>query len=277
MNDISQPDQAEEVDAEVVSPSVPAEVEEDNWKHVSEVIPKPIAQLDPYVALIERVVLDPSADISKLEKMLEMKERMDAQVSRRAFDQAIAAAKAKIPPIIRTGTVDYEIKGGGRTFFRHETLDGIAKVVDPILSEFGLSYRFRSEQKDGQVHVTCIVAHRDGHSEETTLQGAPDSSGSKNGYQAVGSAVTYLQRYTLKLALGLSAAKDDDAKAATAPTPISGEQFIKLRDLIGLIGIDEKVILDAERITALEELPQKRFDYVKGQLEVTAKKNGMTL
>ncbi|MEP5450516.1 ERF family protein, partial [Roseibium sp.] len=73
----------------------------------------------------------------------------------------------------------------------------------------------------GGVKVTCIIQHRAGHVEETTLMGGADQSGNKNGFQAIGSAVTYLQRYTLKAALGLSAEVDDDAQSAAdnAPAP----------------------------------------------------------
>jgi len=170
-------------------------------------------QGDAMVSMIERVVLNPDADLDKLERMLAMKERMDAQTARIAFANALAEARSEIPPIIKDATVDFT-SNKGRTHYRHETLAGIAKQIDPILSRHGLSYRFRTEQGQGGVRVTCIVQHAQGHSEETTLSGAPDQSGNKNGFQAVGSAVTYLQRYTLKAALGLSAEVDDDGQAA---------------------------------------------------------------
>lgn len=175
---------------------------------------------DPMVSMIERVVLNPDADLDKLERMLAMKERMDAQNARVQFARALSAARAEIPPILKDATVDFETKAG-RTTYRHETLAGIAKVIDPILSDHCLSYRFRTDQGQGGVKVTCIVTHGDGHFEETSLSGAPDGSGSKNSFQAVGSAVTYLQRYTLKAALGLSAELDDDGQGAA---PRSGQQ-----------------------------------------------------
>jgi hypothetical protein len=54
-----------------------------------------------------------------------------------------------------------------------------------------------------------------GHSEETTLRAIPDTSGSKNSIQAIGSTVTYLQRYTLLAAVGMAAAgMDNDGRAA---------------------------------------------------------------
>ncbi|MGB7241678.1 MAG: ERF family protein [Sulfitobacter sp.] len=176
--------------------------------------PETILPADPMINMIERIAMDPNSDLSKLERMLEMKERLEEKEARRAFDMAMAMAKSEIPPILKTGTVDYTNSKNERTFFKHETLDGIAAVVDPILSKHGLSYRYRSKQDSGQLYVTCVVAHRDGCSEETTLQGGPDAGAGKNNYQAIGSAATYLQRYTLKLALGLSAAKDDDGAEA---------------------------------------------------------------
>ena len=171
----------------------------------------PTLPVDPMVSMIERIALDPNADLGKLERMLAMKERMDAQNAKVAFAHALSAARAEMPPIVKDATVDFTSQKG-RTHYRHETLAGIAKTIDPILSQNGLSYRFRTDQADGRVVVTCIVSHRDGYSEETSLSGSPDQSGNKNNFQAVGSAVTYLQRYTLKAALGLSAEIDDDGR-----------------------------------------------------------------
>lgn len=168
---------------------------------------------DPMVSMIERIALDPNADLDKLERMLAMKERLDEQNAKVAFAHALSVARANMPPILKDATVDFTSQKG-RTHYKHETLAGIAKAIDPILSENGLSYRFRTNQNDGRVLVTCIVSHRDGYSEETSLSASPDQSGNKNNFQAVGSAVTYLQRYTLKAALGLSAEVDDDAQGA---------------------------------------------------------------
>jgi hypothetical protein len=57
-----------------------------------------------------------------------------------------------------------------------------------------------------------------GHSEEgAVLEGAPDTSGSKNSIQAVGSTVSYLERYTLLAATGLAAKDQDDDGRGGAP------------------------------------------------------------
>lgn len=64
--------------------------------------------------------------------------------------------------------------------------------------------------------ITCVISHRDSHGEENSLSAGADHSGEKNAIQAIGSTPTYLQRITLKVALGLAAAEDDDGKAAGA-------------------------------------------------------------
>lgn len=247
------------------------------------------APADPMVSMIERLVLNPDADLDKLERMLAMKERMDANNARISFARALSQARAEIPPIIKEATVDFTSQKG-RTHYQHETLAGIAKAIDPILARYGISYRFRTDQGNGGVRVTCIVQHSDGHAEETTLTGAPDQSGSKNGFQAVGSAVTYLQRYTLKAALGLSAEVDDDAQAATprrddpaprqeqrpaqndAPTPrqIADRLLVKINAAKG-----DKTALGAlweENKAAMSNLPDAEFQEVKAAFAKAAPK-----
>src|SRR6185295_16714658 len=119
--------------------------------------------------------------------------------------------------------------GGSRTNYKYEGFSDIAEHVDPILAKYGLSYRHRPKQDAKVLTITCILAHRDGHSEETSLFASNDESGNKNSIQSVGSTATYLQRYTLKLALGLAAAKDDDGRKAGSDEPtITEEQVANL-------------------------------------------------
>lgn len=170
----------------------------------------PITPLAMIQAAIER-----GAGIEVVERLMALQERVEASQGRKAFDNAVSAAKGEIPPIVKNRTVDFTSQKG-RTNYRHESLDEIARVVDPILNKHGLSYRFRANQSNARVTVTCILSHRDGYSEETTLEAGEDHSGNKNSIQAIGSAATYLQRYTLKLALGLASTPDDDGGATGA-------------------------------------------------------------
>ena len=125
------------------------------------------------------------------------------------------------------------------------------------------------------VRVTCIVSHQDGHTEETTLSAPADTSGAKNAHQAIGSAVTYLQRYTLKLALGLAAAKDDDAQAA-GPSPglISSDQHEELLRLADEVEADKARFCTWLGVPSFAEIPAHKFQMAKAALLKKAKGNG---
>lgn len=180
----------------------------------SAVIPMPDATPMQVLAMAVQKGLSPET----LNQMMGLQERWEANQARKAFDAAMAEARAEIKPIVKRREVDFT-SNRGRTNYKYEDLAQIAEEIDPILARHGLSYRHRSKQDGKQLAVTCIVAHRDGHSEETTLAADNDESGNKNSIQAIGSAATYLQRYTLKLALGLSAAKDDDGRGGVDNPP----------------------------------------------------------
>jgi hypothetical protein len=210
------------------------------------------------------------AGVEVIEKLMALRDRQEATMARRAFDEALAAAKAEIPVIAKNRVVDFT-SSRGRTHYAHEDLGEIARTVDPILGKYGLSYRFRVKTEQGQVHVTCIVAHRDGHFEETTLSAGHDQSGNKNSIQAVGSTITYLQRYTLKAALGLAASADDDGqshdKPQTAPECISEEQLQTIRRLIEETDTDIEKFCELGEIDALPDMLAKDFDNAVRLLE----------
>ena len=198
-------------------------------------VPAPITPM----GMIDRAV-SAGASVETLEKLLALQERWEANEGRKAFDHAIAAAKAEMPAIVKNQTANR----GNAGSYKYEDLAQIAAQIDPVLSRFGLSYRFRTETHEGRIKVSCIVSHRDGYSETTTLESGSDTSGAKNPIQAMGSAVTYLQRYTLKAALGLAAARDDDTqpKRPAAAEPMTQEDFLILRERIDAQGADaEKV------------------------------------
>lgn len=218
------------------------------------------------------------ADLGSVKEFLTMSKELAADEARREFEQAVANAKAEIPVIQKNRHVGFTSRkeGAAKTDYWHEDFAQVARTVDPILSKFGLSYRFEADQEGAQLSVTCILAHRAGHSTRTTLKAGNDVSGNKNPIQGVGSTATFLQRYTLKLALGLSASKDDDAKSATETSGvISEDQVDELQSLIDKAvaakGGDRAAwltaFLDYMKVDALLEIPIKDFGKAKAEIE----------
>lgn len=208
-------------------------------------------------------------DPAAIREILDIGREIERDAARREFDAAFSAAKAEIPPIIKNRTVDFT-SPKGRTHYRHEDLGEIARVVNPILARYGLSYRFRTEELEGgRVRVICRVAHRGGHAEENSLSGAKDDSGNKNNLQQAGSTITYLQRYTLKAALGLAASNDDDSRASEQQqdaATVSIEQRDELLALIEETATDVALFCRYYKIEAVPDLPASKFAAAKQRL-----------
>jgi len=196
--------------------------------------------------------LERGADLAMVEKLMDLAERQERNLAKKAFDAAVAEAKKEIPVIKANASGNNN---------RYADQGAFASVVDPIIGKHGLSYRFRANQTANLIEVTCVLSHRDGYSEETTLSSAPDGSGNKNSIQAIGSALTYLQRYSLKLALGLAASKDDDGKAADSAEPISAEQLAEIRAKLESSGSDIERFCKYMAVEALPDI--RKNDYPK--------------
>lgn len=203
------------------------------------------------------------ASIETIKEIRALQKEIEESQARKAFDAALSAAKAEFPVITKNKLVDYaSADGRNRTTYRHEDLGEIARTIDPILGRHGLSYRFHATSELNQpIVVTCIVSHRDGHSEKNTLSGPRDDSGKKNQLQQMGSTITYLQRYTLKAALGLAAAADDDGGAGSADNldVITEAQVEELTELMQDVGADRARFLNHFQVEALADLPTDRF------------------
>lgn len=173
---------------------------------------EPLLPSDPMVSMIERVAMDPNADLAKLERMLELKEKHDAQQAKAAFAEAFARASAAFPTI--------PLNGMGHNNKPYATLKDITSMTRPVLSEHGLAMTFGIEVGQDIV-VSAKLMHKSGHFEETSIALPRENSGSKNAVQAVGSSQTYGQRYTAQAILGLSLGDDteDDGRGAGNPEP----------------------------------------------------------
>ncbi len=215
--------------------------------------------------MLNRAV-ESGAGLDMVQKLMDLQDRWEASQARKAFDAAIAKAKAEIPVIARNAT--------GHQNKRYADFSAYARVIDPILGKYGLSYRFRTSQTD-KISVTCILSHEAGHFEENTLTGPADTTGSKNAIQAIGSTLTYLQRYSLTQALGLAAGDDDDGKAGGAADdkgPITEEQRDKLLALVSEVGADIEKLCAYFKIEALPDLPVSQYANAVAALEAKKQK-----
>lgn len=206
---------------------------------------------EQHMRLIEMAV-EKDFDIAKLEKLMDLQERFEANQARKSFFLALSLFQSELPEIEKTGKVGFENKDGSFTGYKHATLADIGRAIDPILSKHGLSYRFRQEPKidpkDQTITLTCILMHRDGHSELTQMSAYADTSGKKNPIQAIASTRTYMQRYTVTDILGLTFVEhDDDGQGGGEPQETAQPNFYPQGDFDKNFQKWEEVILSGKK------------------------------
>lgn len=166
------------------------------------------------LSVIARAAADPSVDLDKMERLMQMHERMQAKAAATDYAAALADMQDALPSIGERGNA------AGR--YTYALWEDINAAIKPILKQYGFALSFRTDCTDG-IAVTGVLSHRNGHSEETTIKLAADSSGNKNAVQAIASSVSYGKRYTAGALLNLTShGEDDDAFTAVESFDISG-------------------------------------------------------
>ncbi len=248
--------------------------------------------VDAFLAMIERAARDPSIDIDKMERMMQMRERELARRAREEFSIALAELIPELPSIDRNGAVtvysksdrDYAAKNNGEyppnarpiQQTPYATLDDILIAINPVLSAHGFSVRFEHETiptgDSFRIKTKAILTHKAGHSESAeTPPLQQDSSGSKNNVQGVGSSMKYGRRYALMAVLPIASHapqdRDDDGKAAGGPETINQEQLETLRHEIIDTDSDIPTFLDFFKVAKLDDLPVASFEQAMKMLD----------
>ena len=144
-----------------------------------------------------------------IEKMMALQERYEEKESKKAYYEAKSAFKSGLPPVIRD-------KKNTQYDSMYASEAALMNTLNPYLSKQGLEVSFKFPPCEKGMAVTCVLSHKLGHSEEVTLPGPLDTSGSKNPLQQVKSTVTYLRKATFEAITGIATSdpSDDDGNGA---------------------------------------------------------------
>lgn len=162
------------------------------------------------LSIISRAASDPNVDIDKLERLMAMKERMDARQAEQAFNEAMSAAQSEMGRISTDAT-------NPQTRSRYATYGKLDSCLRPIYTRhgFALSYGTRRSESEGHITILCDVSHKGGHVKQYQCDMPADGKGAKGGdvmtkTHAAGSAMSYGQRYLLKLIFNVAIGENDD-------------------------------------------------------------------
>jgi hypothetical protein len=237
---------------------VPALSDDDKFNRRSPGVPA--VQADSPNAVI-MMAMNKNYTPELIEKMMDLQQRHEENEARKLYVVAMAAFKSNPPEIEKDKTVSYEV-GTKTTKYSHASLANAAEKINMALSVHQLSASWKTSQDNGNITVTCSITHSAGHSESTSLTAGPDTSGSKNSIQAIGSTISYLQRYTLLALTGL-AAHDMDTDGAT---PKSEPEFITKAEAKTITKRMKKVynddgaaFLEWLEVETVDTIPAKRY------------------
>lgn len=162
---------------------------------------------------------DPNVDIDKMERLLCMHERMHARANEQKFNAAMTKAQAAMGPI-SADAVNPQTRS---TYASYAQLN---RALRPIYTKngFALSFDTDDSPKENHIRVLCYVSHAAGHVRTYKCDMPADGKGAKGGdvmtkTHAQGSAMTYSQRYLLKLIFNVAIGENDDDGNGAGPGP----------------------------------------------------------
>ena len=214
--------------------------------------------------VIAKAASDPNVDIDKMERLLQMQERVAARDAEAKFNAAFSAMQPNLPHI----TVKNKIVHNGRTISEYADWPSISAAITPILSEYGFSLNFGGSNDSENKTTIAKLRHSAGHVETNSITLPHDTSGSKNKVQAIGSSSTYGQRYSACPLVGVvvHGSDDDGVAAQTDRKLIDDGQWAIITDLIEKTNTDARKFCAAYGIESVKSLPAAAFDKARKQL-----------
>lgn len=223
--------------------------------------------VDPLMEVIAKMAIDPNADITKLERLIALRDNdiekrrarekeEKAEAAKNAYFRDFVTMKPNLPRVVKRGNNTH-------TKSKYALLEDINDAIVEVLEAHGFADDVRDiSQTDKDVTGTLVLRHRDGYEETLTLTLPIDNSGAKGGetktvVHGTASTISYLRRILLCTKLNISAGDDKDGNAPDdAPRgKISVEQAAIIDSLIRETDANRQEVLDFAGVTDVLEVP----------------------
>lgn len=163
--------------------------------------------------------------------------------------------------------VQHAAKNAKNPHFKNDYADLAEHIrtIKPAMSKHGIAVMQLPGMSGNNATLETMLIHESGE----WIAGTSASPMQKMDPQGLGSAVTYLRRYSLA-ALAFTAQDDDDGALAGISPTISEEQLVTLEEWITESGADRAGFLGFVGVQSLADLPAKRYDFALGRLRAKA-------
>jgi hypothetical protein len=229
-------------------------------------VPQPSASETTAVLLmIERAARDPGIDLDKLQRLLDLRQQMEARAAEQKFNAALAAASAEIVPVVADARND-------QTRSKYATYAALDRAIRPIYSRHGISVSFDTDvSPKGPDHMR-VLAYVAGHGHVRVYKvdlpivtKGPQGRDVMTPIHAAGSANTYGKRYLLIniFAIAVADKHDDDGNRAggliSDGPAINQEQLQQLQAALEITASNIDGFCSWFGIETIAELPAARF------------------
>jgi len=226
-----------------------------------------VAEVDPFLAMIEKIAANPNIDADKIDKFLSMQERIMDRNARNAFYEAMNQVQAALPTVAR----DAENRQTNSMYARLET---ISRAIKPIYTSHGFSASFweGEAKREGYIRIEGVLRHRDGHSEPYHCELPIDDKGiqgkvNKTAVHGTGSTFTYGRRYLTCMMFDIAVGDDTDGNMPEDDTPLSKDQIADLEALLTEVKADKKAFLKWAKSDSVENIPARKYARCVRELE----------
>lgn len=144
----------------------------------------------------------------------------------------------------------------------------VLSTARPVLSANGLAVSQWPSYESGVVHVTTILSHSSGE----WMEGKASTKVTKDDPQGVGSAITYLRRFSLAAVAGIHQ-EDDDADSASdkGHEKITEQQAADLAAMVEEVGADLGAFCKYMKVAKLSDIQSATLQKAVTALEAKRK------
>lgn len=213
-----------------------------------------LSQQDAFVAMLERVIRDDSVDLSRVQALLDVQERVRKEKAATAYAEALAEMQPQLPRVIRS-------RENSHTKAKYAPLEDINQAITPALQKHGFSVFFTIDQGEKTVSVTAALRHSQGHTEKATITLPIDVPAGKSPVQQIGSTITYGKRYALCAILNISTGDTDGNPPEPLEPEITKSQRYELQQLVLNSTLQGRQWFE-DKYKNVDAVPAKNFDKV---------------
>lgn len=235
--------------------------------------PAPASDAAALLQMIAAASRDPQVEIEKMQRLLDMRERIMKHEAETAFNRDMLAAQEDMKPIVR----DAINRQQGSRYALLETID---RAIRPVYTSRGFCMTFNTGEPRqlGAVRMLCDVRHIGGHVQRYELEGALDITGdkgtpNKSSIKATGSTNSYLRRYLTVMVWNVQLTnEDDDANGSDA---LSAQQVNNVTDMLNACDIKGERLarfLEFAGAASVEEIIVARYADVMTKLRTELRK-----